>query len=369
MPLGHETAEGLRFDGFAGDYDSRASEPPVRTIVRTRVVEIVRTLRPRVVVDVGCGTGTALITFAPSIELGVGLDVSHEMLKVAERNAVKAGAVNLKFAFGSFHDLASGFQFWPTGSRPDVIMQNYALHHLPRDEKRVVIDSMVRALSSGTGFVVLGDLMFFDDPAGLKAEYAAVGYDPQNDHPETAAVLAKMLEDSGCIVKTHQVHPLAGIVVGEWGLTDGGTGPDCTMLEGTCSPLAIVSLNSIRAYVERAIDEPVLAERIVHVLWTMPQDVVAGLLTDPCFQIAIDNYVPGRGGTVWMACPGDSSWKGSRSVVLRRRLVGAIEAFAHYVIAHELAHAHLWNGAWGKITDPEEAADGLAATWGFPRPA
>jgi hypothetical protein len=47
----------------------------------------------------------------------------------------------------------------------------------------------------------------------------------------------------------------------------------------------------------------------------MPPDVVAGLLSDPCFQIAIDNHVPGRGGTVWMACPVDISWKGSRSVV------------------------------------------------------
>ena len=77
----------------------------------------------------------------------------------------------------------------------------------------------------------------------------------------------------------------------------------------------------VREYVQRAIDEPELLARVVHVLLAMPQDVVSSLLDDPCFRIAIDNHVPGRGGTVWMACPGDVVWKGSRSVVLKRRLV------------------------------------------------
>ena len=127
-------------------------------------------------------------------------------------------------------------------------------------------------------------------------------------------------------------------------------------------------LQPLREYVERALDEPVLVERVVHVLRTIPVPIVAGLLQDPCFQIAIDNHVPGQGGTVWMACPDSLSWKGSRSVILKRRLITCGEAFAYYVIAHELAHAELWNGSWGQITDPEEAADALAATWGFPRP-
>jgi SAM-dependent methyltransferase len=215
MPLEHEIAEGLRFDRFASDYDSRSSQCPVRTAVRNRLVDIVRALQPRVIADVGCGTGTALIALAPSIELGIGLDVSYEMLKVAKRSAAGGAAENLKFVFGSFHDLASDHQFWPTGTRPDLITQSYALHHLPRDEKCVAINSMVKAVAPGRGFVVLGDLIFFDDPAGLEAEYPVVGYDPQTDRPETADVMVQMLEDLGCVVQTYPVHPLAGIIVGE----------------------------------------------------------------------------------------------------------------------------------------------------------
>lgn len=136
-----------------------------------------------------------------------------------------------------------------------------------------------------------------------------------------------------------------------------------------CSPQSSnLGREFLREYVQRAINDPVLVLRVVDVLSTIPPDIVADLLCDPCFQIAIDNHVPGRGGTVWMACPGDRPWKGSRTVVLKRRLVDSGEAFAHYVIAHEIAHAHLWNGAWGQITNPEEAADALAASWGFQRP-
>ena len=129
-----------------------------------------------------------------------------------------------------------------------------------------------------------------------------------------------------------------------------------------------LSSERIREYVEHALSEPVIRQRVLHVLWNIPSEIVAGLLNDPCFRIAIDNFVPGQGGTVWMACPSDVPWRGSRSVVLKPRLSGGSDAFAHYVIAHELAHAHLWNGPWGEITDPEEAADALAATWGFARP-
>lgn len=140
------------------------------------------------------------------------------------------------------------------------------------------------------------------------------------------------------------------------------------MLEEPTAPSDLVSAKSVREYVERAIENPTIQMRVVMVLATMPREIVAGLLNDPCFRIAIDNHVPGRGGSVWMACPGDHVWKGSRTVVLKKRLADAAENFAHYVIAHELAHAHLWNGPWGEISDAEEAADALAASWGFSRP-
>ncbi len=111
-----------------------------------------------------------------------------------------------------------------------------------------------------------------------------------------------------------------------------------------------------------------LRDRVKFVLDALPANVRNDLLGDPRFRMTLDDFVPGEGRTVWMACP-EPGGNGSRCVVLKPRLADCREAFAHYVIAHELAHAYLRNGGWGDITDAEEAADAVAASWGFPKQA
>ncbi len=110
-----------------------------------------------------------------------------------------------------------------------------------------------------------------------------------------------------------------------------------------------------------------LRQRVLHVLTTLPREVQQDFLDDPRFVVMVDNYVPGAGSTVFMAVPGGTG-DGSRSVVLKPKLSDCQEAFAHYVIAHEFAHAYLRNGPWGEITNAEDAANALAAAWGFPMP-
>ncbi len=112
---------------------------------------------------------------------------------------------------------------------------------------------------------------------------------------------------------------------------------------------------------------PLLQQRVLAVLHRIPELVQRDFLDDPRFRITLENYHPETGWTLWMATPGPPG-NGSRCVVLRRRLSDCAEGFAHYVIAHEFAHAFLRNGPWGEIRDREEAADALAASWGFRRP-
>ena len=103
------------------------------------------------------------------------------------------------------------------------------------------------------------------------------------------------------------------------------------------------------------------------VLRALPNEVQRDFLSDTSFRITLENYSPESGWRMFMACPSPAQ-PVSRCVVLRRHLEHAEEAFAKYVIAHEFAHAYLRNGGWGEITDIEEAADALAASWGFSRP-
>lgn len=121
------------------------------------------------------------------------------------------------------------------------------------------------------------------------------------------------------------------------------------------------------AYLTPFSDHPTLQRRVQYVLQRLPDEVQRDFLEDHRFQVTIDNYQPGVGWSFLMPLPGQGD-NGSRCVVLRVKLADAPEAFAWYVIAHEFAHAYLRNGGWGEITDIEEAADALAASWGFHRP-
>ena len=112
---------------------------------------------------------------------------------------------------------------------------------------------------------------------------------------------------------------------------------------------------------------PALQQRVEYVLDALPEEVRQDFLGDPRFSIALDNFVPGQGSTVFMAVPGTTG-DSSRSIVLKPLLADCSEAFAYYVIAHEFAHAFLRNGPWGDIKDVEDAANALGAHWGFPRP-
>ena len=109
-----------------------------------------------------------------------------------------------------------------------------------------------------------------------------------------------------------------------------------------------------------------LRERTWFVANKLPEEIRKDLFQDPHFRIAVDDCEPGKGRTVKM--PTLNANGQSRCVVLKPRLAFCQEAFAHYIIAHEFAHAFLRNGGWGEITDREVAADSLAASWGFSRP-
>lgn len=112
---------------------------------------------------------------------------------------------------------------------------------------------------------------------------------------------------------------------------------------------------------------PQLKRCLVSVLQSLPAEVQTDFDDDQSFQISLEDYTPEQGWKLFMACPSKIS-PVSRCVVLRRKLEFAPENFSLYVIAHEFAHAFLRNGGWGEITDIEEAADALAASWGYLRP-
>ena len=126
----------------------------------------------------------------------------------------------------------------------------------------------------------------------------------------------------------------------------------------------------------RSIDDwlrPFALEAFLHahtseVIKSLPDDVRSDLMDDPAFTMC--DYEPGMGRTfhVPVRLSSERARGPGRAVVLKRTLRKRPVEFVRWVIAHELAHAHLRNGGRWKGDDPEHAADALAAGWGFPRP-
>ena len=109
-----------------------------------------------------------------------------------------------------------------------------------------------------------------------------------------------------------------------------------------------------------------LAAHAAEVLGRMPDSAQADLVDDPAFRMLDYDPTPGKMTIIPVAAPRAKS--AGRSVLLKRTLRHRPAAFVRWVIAHELAHAHLRNGGRWPGEDPEHAADALAAQWGFPRP-
>jgi len=126
-----------------------------------------------------------------------------------------------------------------------------------------------------------------------------------------------------------------------------------------------VALPSFHDWLDSFPLEPSLRAHVAVVFTALPADVRSDFVSDPGFTLydyepsALPAHIPVR----------SPSGRGpSRCVVLKRTLRRRPENFIRWVIAHELAHAHLRNGGRHEGEDPEHAADSLAADWGFPRP-
>jgi len=105
---------------------------------------------------------------------------------------------------------------------------------------------------------------------------------------------------------------------------------------------------------------------VAAVIEQLPGGVRDDLMNDPGFQMC--DYEPGPGVVMRVPVGVPRRRRASRSVVLKRTLRHRPEPFVRWLIAHELAHAHLRHGGRWPGEDPEFAADALAAEWGFPKP-
>ncbi|MGH9170885.1 MAG: class I SAM-dependent methyltransferase [Acidimicrobiales bacterium] len=137
----------------AVSWDHGAGNNPGLVKVVSQVVGQAKAQPHEHVVDLGCGSGQVALALAPATASVLAIDVSQKMIDLLLDNARQAGVSNVEGRAVPIERL----DFAP-GSI-DVVVSNYALHHLRDGDKAETVRRVYGWLKPGGRFVI-GDMMF-----------------------------------------------------------------------------------------------------------------------------------------------------------------------------------------------------------------
>ncbi|MFC7068220.1 class I SAM-dependent methyltransferase [Halobaculum lipolyticum] len=201
-----------RFSEIAADYDDEQNSEEYEACAGL----VIRRAAPAdtdTVLDLGTGTGAIALALAGDAARVVGRDVSDGMLERAREKAADAGIGNVEFGYGEFRDPQYD-------GEAQIVTSNFALHHLADDEKREAIETWAaldgggtpaRSDSVGPRRIVLGDVMFFEEPDPEEPFYS-----PEVDDPATVGSLVEMFTTAGyAATNVDRVSDQVGVITAE----------------------------------------------------------------------------------------------------------------------------------------------------------
>lgn len=112
-----------------------------------RMIEMAALTGAERVLDVGTATGRTLLAFAPHIKEGIGLDLTPEMLSIADREAKALGLSNVSWVEGDVENLPMADESF------DVITVRICAHHFPNLQR--AMHEMARVLKKGGRLLVI----------------------------------------------------------------------------------------------------------------------------------------------------------------------------------------------------------------------
>jgi len=182
---------------------------------RSKTAELINELiKPNIndiVLDLGCGTGKQIIELSRKIKLAIGVDISDGMLKQAKENIENERAHNIELYIGTFEEPELSVDL--RKKCITKIISNYALHHLTTIYKQKAIEKMINIGGENLQSIIIGDLMFFENPNDYKDEFSLVGYGPEVDFPSSVEELKNCFLNFDFTVEVHRLHPLVEVVV------------------------------------------------------------------------------------------------------------------------------------------------------------
>jgi len=164
-----------------------------------------------ILLDVGTGTGDNAINSAKFCKQVIGIDISKKSLEKAKEKAKNGNINNVIFAYGAFEEPCTEMDL--TKYNINKILAIYSLHHLPDKLKKKSLITLSKLLTK-PGRIIIGDIMFFENPEDHRDKFDEVYYDDEEtDFPSNVEYLTKCLENVGAEVQLVKVHPLAGVII------------------------------------------------------------------------------------------------------------------------------------------------------------
>jgi ubiquinone/menaquinone biosynthesis C-methylase UbiE len=137
----------------AASWDHGAANNPGLVEVVRRVLSEAAPSPGTRAVDLGCGSGQVTLALARRCASVLGVDVSEKMIALLLDNAGQEGIANVEGRAVPIERLGLA-----EGS-VDLVVSNYALHHLRDRDKQVAVNEAFKWLRPG-GKLVIGDMMF-----------------------------------------------------------------------------------------------------------------------------------------------------------------------------------------------------------------
>ncbi len=143
---------------YVQGYDRKAGIDPAHDVAALRGLGLNET---HTLIDIGAGTGSLTLAFAPYCRRVIAVDVSSVMLRVMRERAAQLDIRNIEFVQGGF------LSYEHQGELADFIYSRHALHHLPDFWKALALQHMAGMLKTD-GILYIRDLIFSFEPGEIE---------------------------------------------------------------------------------------------------------------------------------------------------------------------------------------------------------
>ena len=182
---------------FARQADRMASAPAFRsTIVLEHMAAAVAACPGGRVLDLACGPGIVAEAVAPFARELVGVDLTPEMIRLAEQRFIDSGLTNGRFLVAPAEQLPFSDDSF------DVAVTRLSLHHF-LDVHRVLTE--LRRVMAREGMLIVADVISAEDPGEADLHNALEQLrDPTHVRMLSRTILRSKLENSGFAVLSEE---------------------------------------------------------------------------------------------------------------------------------------------------------------------